>query len=95
MSKDDHFIIAIRDNKNRLLDFERFKLKTAKGSYKSFLKFVNCYKIEQYEKGYNTYKEIEKPYKIVVTYQEYDPAKETIIFEKTYDSFLKDLKEYK
>lgn len=93
MSKDDHFILSIYSKNGKLLDFERVSLKTAENSYKHILKFIKKYGLENYEACYN--KTNSEPEKIVMSYQEYDPCKETVIFEKTYDEFLKDLKEYK
>lgn len=89
MSKDDHFILAFYDEKNRLLDFERFKLKTAENSYKSLLKFIKKYGIKNYERGFNS--GLGKAKKLVVSFQEYEPEKEKIIFEKSYPDFLEDL----
>ena len=86
-----HYIVSFLDKKNRLLDFERISLKTAIGSYKSVLKFIKKYGLDRYEACYNTYDIYEQPEKIEVSFQEYEPSKNTIIFEKTYDEFLEDL----
>lgn len=85
----NHYIIYIKDEQNRLLNFERFNLKTIKGAYNSFLKFINSYGLENYKRGFN--KGL-SPYKVVATYQTYAPENETMIFEKSYDEFLTDLK---
>ena len=91
----NHFIVSIYDNKNRILEFERFGLKTAQGSYNSFIKFIRKYGLEKYESGFNTIgleyiKGI--PHKLIVSYQSYEPNVESIIFEKSYDEFISDLK---
>lgn len=89
MSKDNHFIVIIKDSNDRTLEFERFDLKTAQGSYNSFLKFINHYGLENYQRGFN---KGAYPEKVVLQYLEYEPYKETTIFEKSYNEFLKDLK---
>ena len=89
MSKDDHFIYIIKDEKNITLEFERFRLKTANGSYKSLLKFINHYGLENYVRCFN---KGGQPAKVVSQYLQYDPYKETLIFEKSYSEFLDDLK---
>jgi len=92
MCKDNHFIIIIRDEKNRTLEFERFRLKTEKASYKSFLKFINSYGLDKYISGFN---KGGKPEKVVCRFLEFDPYQETHIFEKTFNEFLEDLENNK
>ena len=85
----NHFIIRIEDERGRLLEFERFNLKTVKGAYNSFLKFLKRYTLQRYENGFNIGS---KPYKVIATYQTYEPESETTFFEKSYEEFISDLK---
>ena len=86
MSKDDHFIFTFEDENDRLVNFERFKLKTLNGAYKSLLTFIKRYGLKNY-----FYSSKKQPIKLIASYQAYEPNTEVIHFVKSYDEFLKDL----
>lgn len=89
MKNGNHFIFSIYSENDKLLNFERVSLKTAENSYKHILKFIKKIGLKNYEVWYN--KVNSEPQKIVMSYQEYEPCKETIIFEKSYEDFINDL----
>ena len=85
----NQFIFSIYDVNGRLLNFERYNLKTIKGAYNGFLKFINSYGLDNYKRCFNKGAE---PYKMVATLQSYEPYNETILFSKDYNEFINDLK---
>lgn len=84
----NHYIIEIKDIKNRLLEFERFKLKTSKGAYNSFLRFVKRYTLQNYERGFNS--GLSSPSHIEIVKSDFE--NEVLIEKIPYTQFLEDLK---
>lgn len=85
---DNHFIVSILDDKNKLLDFERFSLKTEKASYNAFVSFIKSYGLSNYARGFNVGG---SPEKIVISFQSFEPYEEKVISEKSYIDFIKDI----
>lgn len=83
-----HYIIEIKDINNKLLEFERFKLKTAKGAYNSFLKFIKRYTLQNYERGFNS--GLSSPSHVEIVKSDFE--NEVLIERITYTQFLEDLK---
>lgn len=88
MKNGNHFIISIHDEKNRLLDFERISLKTAKGSYNHFINFIKSYGLENYKNNFN-FGSVATTLKM--QHISFEPYNEKTVFVKSFDEFLTDL----